>query len=157
MDHPIDLFENGEAYLAALDLPTLIRTRVDEVIRGFQVLCGRELDRIFVSDSIDPANDEHAYASVWGFQGDCWMEARGFLYQFDMDISSYAHSIKYLGVRYENLDLSGVATKESRLSLEIETEEIRYSMLAATGLNSNALLAILRQLLIPNLREKSRR
>jgi len=142
-----------ETYLASLDVAGPVRSRIDEVARGFELLCGGDLEHLFVSDVVDPSSGDRVYESLWGFRGSYWMEARDLMKQIDIDISSYARSILYLGVQYENLDLSGTANPESRLSLEIETAKVRYSSLTATGQNCDELLRILNELLLPNLRE----
>ena len=143
-----------EEYLSSLDLVSLMEDRVREVLRSFKFLCGAEVERVFLSDTLTPhtvgLEDRH-WESLWGFSGPYWMEARNFLNQDDIDISPYWDAIMYLGVTSKDLDLTRPATAESRMSIEVETTKVRYSTISATGENCNELISIVRELLLPNL------
>ena len=141
-------------YLATLDLPDPIRGRIDTVTKAFQFLCGEEADDLFLSSEMTA--DGLQYLSLWGFQGPYWMEARNFVTEDDVDISTYVGSIKYLGLQYKNLNLppDGPPTEDSRMRVEIETEKVRYSLLSATGSNCEHLTEIVSTLLLPNLKPK---
>lgn len=138
-------------YLTDLRLPEVVRKRVDDVLSSFFFLCRAPLDRVFVSDSIDESTDERRYESVWGFSGPYWMEARNFLRQFDLDIASYADSIHYLGVQYHSIRFPDQVSESSRLSLEVGTAKVNYSLLSAVGMNCVSLISIMDDLLIPSL------
>ena len=139
-----------EKYLHSLDLPSSIEERVRDIVRAFRFLCrGAEIERLFLSDICDDNGRE--FVSVWGFAGPYWMEAREFYRQNDIDISPYTHSIMYLGIESENLSLLGHASDDSRMSIEVETTKVRYSTLSATGKNCDELIAIVAELLLPNL------
>ena len=143
-----------KAYLSFLDLGVVIEDRVRELVRSFEFMCGGEVERIFLSDELTRhtvgLEDRH-WRSLWGFSGPYWMEARSFFLQSDIDISPYWDSIKYLGITSEALNVPAPATLESRMSIEIETTQVSYSKITATGENCDALVEIVRELLLPNL------
>jgi len=138
-------------YLSSLDLPDFVFLRVNEISEAFRFLCRSTIDRLFVSDSRDITTNERVYESLWGFSGPYWMEARNFLKQSDVDIASYLGSIHYLGVQYEAVVLPDGVNESSRMSIEVGTTKVEYSMLSATGHNCTALISILDTLLIPSL------
>lgn len=140
------------SYLEAIELPETVKARIPDIEEGFRFLCGgREIDRLFVSD--DRTENGREFLSLWGFVGSFWMEARDFLIKQEMDISSYYGAIKYLGMQYDQLDITGGATtSESYVKVEIETEKVRYSVLSATGANCSYLIRIVKELLIPSLK-----
>lgn len=140
-----------EEYLDSLSLPKTLRDRVHEVISAFEILCRSDLDKLFVSDALDEETQERRYPSVWGFAGPYWMEARNFDQVFDLDIAPYYRSINYLGVQYDGLTLAGHVHDSSRMVVEVGTAKVDYSYLSATGTNCGNLIAIMKELLIPNL------
>lgn len=145
------LIQSVDGYLADLNLPKIVLERVNEVLSSFQFLCRAPVDRVFVSDSIDESTNERRYESVWGFSGPYWMEARNFLRQFDVDIASYADSIHYLGVQYDSIRFPDQVSDSSRLSIEVGTAKVNYSLLSAIGMNCVSLISIIDDLLIPSL------
>ena len=136
-------------YLSSLDLPRPLEERVLEIAGAFKFLCGSEVERLFLSDACDKEGRE--FVSVWGFAGPYWMEARNFLNEDDIDVSTYWDDIMYLGVSSEKLVMPGPATPDSRMSIEVETSKVNYSIITATGENCNELISIVRGLLLPNL------
>lgn len=143
-----------EEYLSLLDLPLGLVKRTREITEEFKFLCGGEVERIFLSDTLTPhtvgLEDRH-WVSLWGFSGPYWMEARDFLDRSDIDISPYWDSIKYLGVVSDGLLMPGPADADSRMSIEVETRQVQYSTISATGDNCNELISIVSELLLPNL------
>ena len=149
-----------EKYLESLDLFPILDERVRERAAAFEFL-GGELKRVFLSQTQDPAvigevlshQRESAwdYSGMWGFTQDCWMESRGFSRDSDTDISPYVGSIMYLGIESDNLVIPGPANQDSRMCVEVETRNVRYSSLTAIGKNCDALLSIVHDLLLPNL------
>ena len=145
---------NIEEYLSSLDIGVCIKDRIQEVMESFKFLCGAEVERIFLSDTLTPHTvglEDRNWESLWGFSGPYWMEARNFLHQDDIDVSPYWDDIMYLGVTSEKLVMPGPATPDARMSIEVETTKVRYSKITATGDNCNELIAIVRELLLPNL------
>lgn len=144
-------------YLKSFDppLPSPVVNRIEQVAAVFTMLRkGKEPDSLFLSDSIAPTG-ERLYESLWGFQGAFWMEARDFVKLLDVDISPYEQSIMYLGLKHDGLDPLGPATKDSKMRVEVETENSRYSLLTATGTNCDDLMKIVKDLLIPALKPTS--
>lgn len=141
-----------EEYLTSFKLAGPVEERIREIADVFKLLCrGEELDELFLSDVIDPTSGDREFASLWGFRGPYWMEARDFMNQSDVDISRYEGSIMYLGMKHEKLRIPGPANPDSRMRVEIETARVRYSLLSATGANCEDLLAIVENLLLRNL------
>ena len=141
-------------YLSFLDLGSALEERVREVLRSFKFLCGAEVERVFLSDTLTPHTvgiEDRNWVSMWGFSGPYWMEARDFLTGDDLDISPYWDAIMYLGVTFKDLELTKPATAGSRMSIEVETTKVQYSMMSATGENCNELVSIVSELLLPNL------
>ena len=144
----------AEDYLDGLGAGPSLVDRVEATIQAFVFLCGSEPERIFVCNTVDPETDEQSYSSIWGFHEQFWMEDRGIGSKWDVDVSSYADGIYYLGIQYEELELPDKVSENSRLSVEIQTDKLSYSTLSAVGLNCQSLLDIIRTLFQPNLRVK---
>ena len=143
-----------EDYLVAYDPPTVLRERIEKIAAVFTELrLGKEPDVLFISDCVDPEGILQ-YASLWGFQGPYWMECRGFSPdRFDVDISAYQGSIRYLGLEVKDMDLAHPATEKSRMQVEVSTDYTSYSYITAVGSNCDALLKIVRGLLLPALQQ----
>ena len=132
--------------------------KISGATNAFQFLCGRQPDRIFVCQTMDPMTGERAYGSVWGFADANAMEARSLKGGWDVDISPYVNGVQYVGIEYVDIDLmTGGVSDLSRLAVELKTSNVAYSNLSAVGLGCNELLAIVRELFLPNLTWRSRK
>ena len=89
----------AEDYLDGLGAGPSLVDRVEATIQAFAFLCGSEPERIFVCNTVDPETDEQSYSSIWGFHEQFWMEDRGIGSKWDVDVSSYADGIYYLGIQ----------------------------------------------------------
>ena len=144
-------------YLTSFSPPlqASVHARIVQVVDVFTMLrAGEEPEVLFISDSIGPSG-ERVYESLWGFQGPFWMEARGFVNLLDVDVSPYQGSIMYLGMKHDDLAPLELATEDTEMRVEVETENVRYSLLTATGANRDHLMKIVEYLLIPALKYNS--
>lgn len=142
----------AQQYLKELGAEPALVAKVEAAVQAYIFLSGSEPERIFVCNTIDPQTNEQSYTSIWGFDKQIWMEAHSDGSTWDVDISSYAHGIYYLGIQYEEIELPAGVSESSRLFVEIQTDKLAYSSLSAVGLNCRALLDIIDALFQPHLR-----
>ena len=140
-----------EQYLKELGAGRVLVERVEAAVRAYTFLCGSGPEQIFVCNTIDPETGDQRHASIWGFHEEFWMEARDDGLGWDVDISSYAGGIYYLGIQYKGIELPDGISEHSRLSVEIRTDKVEYNSMSAIGLNCRALLDIVNTRFRPNL------
>ena len=71
---------------------------------------------------------------------------------WDVDISPYVNAVQYVGIEYRDIDLgTDSVTMDARLAVELKTSNVAYSNLSAVGMGCSELLAIVRELFLPNL------
>ena len=145
----------AQQYLEELGAGRALVERVEAAVRAYEFLCGSEPERIFVCNTVDPETDAPRYSSIWGFHQGFWMEAREDGSSWDVDISSYADGIYYLGIQYKEIELPDGVSESSRLSVEIQTDKLAYSSMSAVGLNCLSLLNIIDALFRPNLSQQT--
>lgn len=147
--------DTTQQYLNELGAGPALVDRVEAAVRAYVFLCGSEPERIFVCNTVDPETHATGYSSIWGFHNGFWMSASEDGPSWDVDISSYADGIYYLGIQYREIELPNGVSENSRLSVEIQTDKLAYSSMSAVGLNCRSLLNIIDELFRPNLRAKS--
>lgn len=143
------------AYLDSIEIGPSIQSRVTSLLVAFSTLCPEPIDRIFVTNSIEISTGDRVFDSLWGFSKSYLMESREFLALWNADVSPFAGSISYLGIEYENLEFPGAAERDSRLSVEMQTQGRLYNRLSAVGTNCDHLTSLLREILAPNVRPSS--
>ena len=153
---PLDILEESAAYFDRIGLSESARKRVAAVVQAFQFICPQPLEELFIADAVDDAG-QRQWLSVWAFTAKYWLEAKGFLQEFDVDVSGYQQSVKYLGIQFEDVafnapDALPAVSASSRLYVEVRTGEDLDTNLPATGVNCEFLFRIIRDRLKPNLR-----
>lgn len=99
-------------YLMAIDVPTPLQKRVDEIIALYGRIYKEPIEDIFVCDYIKE-DGSRGYDSLWLFSGRFSMEAKEFVNKHDYDITP--NQITYMSLEVQDYDLSDKATLTSRL------------------------------------------
>lgn len=148
--------ESMMTYLRAIEAPTAICNRVDELLEAFGFLCPEPIERIFITDILDKETRDLQQDSLWGFSDNYLLEARELTVKQDLDVSPFAKSISYLGVEYKDLKLGGYQLPTAWMSVELETDRRIYNHLSAGGTNCKFLERIVTEIFQPNLRREPR-
>jgi len=149
-----------ESYFSAINASESVQSRVDEILVAFSALLpeGQTCERLFIADAWTQEEGLRMWTGLWGFTKKYWLNAQDFMTRFDVDVSGYENSIKYLSIQFEAMNFADTKTfgvsSDSRLNVEVETGDDLGSEISATGENCRFLADIVLSVLRKNLRSQ---
>ncbi len=138
-------------YLDSIEAPQVVRGRVDQIHGFYQILCPEEITDLYISEYVEDSG-RRQYESLWFFSSSYCMEALQFVSQVKLDMIGLHDSVYRWAATAAEYDFKK-ATSASRLSLDIEFGGDLRGSLKASSENCDFLVGVLRQHLIPNMKQ----
>ena len=127
-------------YLLSIGMTDSLIQRVESLFKIASSFVKSPIEDIFVTDLID-GEGKRIYLNLWFFAGSIWMEAKNFLTVIDIDQAILEENIKYWRVQMADYTFES-ANEKSRLSIDVNTDQLIICQFKATKENCDSLKAL---------------